>query len=184
MRLFRWRRREGEATVDGGQGAGHPNSLFGEILDWMLAPLLFLWPISIIVTHNVADNIANQPYDRALAESVRALSRLVSVEDNQVRVYFPAPPRAIFRADQDDVVYYQVAGPSGDVVSGDRDIPWVAPAANVFPEEVLFRDEVIQGEEVRGNSMVGRAPGIRDNTADWPENQKSVILTKPSTPGN
>ena len=37
---------------------GPPNSLFGEILDWMLAPLLFLWPISIIVTHNVADNIA------------------------------------------------------------------------------------------------------------------------------
>jgi two-component system sensor histidine kinase TctE len=43
------------------------NSLFGEILDWMLAPLLFLWPISIIVTHNVADSIANQPYDQALA---------------------------------------------------------------------------------------------------------------------
>jgi two-component system OmpR family response regulator len=26
--------------------ASEPNSLFGEILDWMLAPLLFVWPIS------------------------------------------------------------------------------------------------------------------------------------------
>jgi two-component system sensor histidine kinase TctE len=149
MRLPSWRHRRAAAAGERQPGDGHPNSLFGEILDWMLAPLLFLWPISIIVTHNVADNIANQPYDRALAESVRALGRLVSVEADQLRVHFPAPPRALFRADQDDVVYYQVAGPSGEVISGDRDIPWVAPSANVLPEEVLFRDEMIQGEEVR-----------------------------------
>ena len=55
--------------------SGPPNSLFGEILDWMLAPLLFLWPISIIVTHNVADSIANQPYDLALADGVREYQR-------------------------------------------------------------------------------------------------------------
>lgn len=149
IHLPRWSRRPEDPAADAKAGLGHPNSLFGEILDWMLAPLLFLWPISIIVTHNVADNIANQPYDRALAESVRALSRLVSVDGSDIRVQFPAPPRAIFRADQDDTVYYQVASPSGGVIAGDREIPWVAPAASVFPDEVLFRDEVIQGEEVR-----------------------------------
>ena len=26
------------------------HSLFGEILDWMLAPLLLLWPMSIVLT--------------------------------------------------------------------------------------------------------------------------------------
>jgi hypothetical protein len=103
--------------------SGPPNSLFGEILDWMLAPLLFLWPISIIVTHNVADSIANQPYDLALADGVRALARLVEVEDGHVVVRFPAPPRALFRADQDDVVYYQVADVNGVTVSGDAEIP-------------------------------------------------------------
>src|SRR5574338_1295304 len=143
------RRRKAEGRATDSRRNATPNSLFGEILDWMLAPLLFLWPISIIVTHNVADDLANQPYDRALAESVRALGRLVSVTGGQLSVHFPAPPRAIFRADQDDVVYYQVADPSGDVISGDKDIPWVAPSANVLPDEVLFRDEVIQGEEVR-----------------------------------
>ncbi len=25
-------------------------SLFGEILDWMLAPLLLLWPMSVVLT--------------------------------------------------------------------------------------------------------------------------------------
>lgn len=51
----------------------------------MLAPLLFLWPISIIITHNVADNIANTPYDKGLAESLRALSQMVSVEQGRSR---------------------------------------------------------------------------------------------------
>lgn len=78
--MLRRLRRTDKAASQKAQ-SGQPNSLFGEILDWMLAPLLFLWPISIIVTHNVAGNIANQPYDLALADSVRALARLVSVQE-------------------------------------------------------------------------------------------------------
>lgn len=128
-------------------GGPAPNSLFGEILDWMLAPLLFLWPISIIVTHNVADSIANQPYDRALAEQVRSLGRFVGDADGAVAVHFPAPPRLLFRADQQDTIYYQVMDGSGHLLSGDPDIP-PAPRAGAG-EEVSFRDDVIQGEEVR-----------------------------------
>jgi len=45
-------------------------SLFGEILDWMLAPLLVLWPMSVTLTFVVAQEIANPPYDRKLAETV------------------------------------------------------------------------------------------------------------------
>lgn len=129
--------------------SGQPNSLFGEILDWMLAPLLFLWPISIIVTHNVAGNIANQPYDLALADSVRALARLVSVQDGAVNVDFPAPPRALFRSDQDDVTYYQVAREGGELITGDSEIAWAMPPVNLVPEEILYRDDFIHGEEVR-----------------------------------
>ena len=39
-------------------------SLFGEILDWMLAPLLLLWPLSVLLTWLVAQGLANQPFDR------------------------------------------------------------------------------------------------------------------------
>ncbi len=51
----------------------HPNSLFGEILDWMLAPLLLLWPISIAATNHVAGLISNQPYDQHLVDKVTAI---------------------------------------------------------------------------------------------------------------
>ena len=44
-------------------------SLFGEILDWMLTPLLLLWPVSLALTWLVAQGLANKPFDRAL-ESV------------------------------------------------------------------------------------------------------------------
>ncbi|NMG73232.1 sensor histidine kinase [Aromatoleum diolicum] len=163
------RRRKPDKTVAANRPPSQPNSLFGEILDWMLAPLLFLWPISIIVTHNVADSIANQPYDRALADSVRALARLVSVEDGKVTVHFPAPPRALFRADQDDVVYYQVANESGDLVTGDREIGWTPPPPAVIPEEVLYRDDVIHGEEVRVAFQFLRP---------WPEPASPLVLVQ------
>ena len=44
--------------------AREQRSLFGEILDWMLAPLLLLWPLSVALTWLVAQNIANRPFDR------------------------------------------------------------------------------------------------------------------------
>jgi two-component system, OmpR family, sensor histidine kinase TctE len=142
-------RRKSDKTAKVPRKTGPPNSLFGEILDWMLAPLLFLWPISIIVTHNVADNIANQPYDLALADSVRALARMVSIEEGEIVVHFPAPPRALFRADQDDVVYYQVADDRGGPITGDAEISRPEVPRSLIGEEVLFRDELIHGEEVR-----------------------------------
>ncbi len=49
-------------------------SLFGEILDWMLAPLLLLWPMSVALTWLVAQNIASRPYDRDPSETARTSS--------------------------------------------------------------------------------------------------------------
>src|SRR5574343_1762889 len=142
----RWRKSAaGDAAADGKAF----NSLFGEILDWMLAPLLFLWPISIIVTHNVANSIANPPYDQALAVNVRAIARLVKVEGTLARVNFPAPARLILRADEDDTVYYQVRGFKGELLAGDKEIPNATPPDTVVPDLVQFRDETIAAEEVR-----------------------------------
>jgi len=144
-----WPRRRSRASDAPGADGKAFNSLFGEILDWMLAPLLFLWPISIIVTHNVANTIANQPYDQALAVNVRAIARLVKVEANQAKLNFPAPARLILRADEDDTVYYQVIGLKGELLVGDKDIPPVTPPDSVEPDLVMFRDEQIAGEDVR-----------------------------------
>ncbi|MCE1185402.1 MAG: sensor histidine kinase N-terminal domain-containing protein [Zoogloea sp.] len=148
MWAARGRRNADAARSEGGEGKAF-NSLFGEILDWMLAPLLFLWPISIIVTHNVANSIANQPYDQALAVNVKAIARLVTLENGRPRVNFPEPARLILRADEDDTVYYQVRGFKGELLAGDKEIPNATPPDTVVPDLVQFRDETIADEEVR-----------------------------------
>jgi two-component system sensor histidine kinase TctE len=129
--------------------SGEQNSLFGEILDWMLAPLLFLWPISIAVTHHVANNIANAPYDQALAENLKVISRLVQVRDAGVSLSLPTPARALLHADEDDSIFFQVALAGGALIAGDNEIPAVRRGADMRADTVYFRDEEIHGEEIR-----------------------------------
>ena len=126
-----------------------PHSLFGEILDWMLAPLLLLWPISIVATNHVANQIADLPYDRQLESAVVVISRHVRVDGTQVIVNLPGPARDLLRQDQEDKVYFQVMGTRGDLVAGDRNIPSVATAASDGSGTIRFRDEFIDGEEAR-----------------------------------
>ena len=61
-------------------------SLFGEILDWMLAPLLLIWPISVALTWLVAQGIAGRPYDRELGEMARSLGQQAAATYYQARV--------------------------------------------------------------------------------------------------
>jgi two-component system sensor histidine kinase TctE len=98
-------------------------SLFGEILDWMLTPLLLLWPVSLALTWLVAQSIAGKPFDRALEYNVQALAQLVTVQNQRATFNLPQPAREILRADDSDQVYYQVLGPRGELLSGERDFP-------------------------------------------------------------
>ena len=127
----------------------YPNSLFGEILDWMLAPLLLLWPISIAATNHVASFIANQPYDQALANNVNAIARLVKIEDGHISVNLPASVRTILHADDIDAIYYHVVGPNSKVIHGDREIPWPSQPETIEARKVLFRDDRIEADNVR-----------------------------------
>ena len=132
-------------------------SLFGEILDWMLAPLLLLWPMSLGLTWVVAQAIANHPYDRALAEVVLALARQSTAQLSEGA--HPAVVRrreleraaaAFIRSDDgdDDRIYFQVLGSRGELIAGD-------PRLTVPEHEpkgqggVQFRDDVMLDDPVR-----------------------------------
>jgi two-component system sensor histidine kinase TctE len=125
------------------------HSLFGEILDWMLTPLLLLWPVSLALTWLVAQNIAGRPFDRGLEYNVQALAQLV--KSDQTRMYFnlPLPAREILRADEADLIYYQVLGTRGEFVSGERDFPLPPDEEQHLPGEVRIRDDEMRGADVR-----------------------------------
>src|SRR5512134_1624190 len=106
-------------------GSREQRSLFGEILDWMLAPLLLLWPMSIALTWLVAQNIANRPFDRALGETARTIARQIVVElepggkRSRVRLKLPDVANEVLRSDEADRVFFQVLGTRGEFTAGD-----------------------------------------------------------------
>ncbi len=124
-------------------------SLFSEILDWMLTPLLLLWPISLVMTWLVAQGVAGKPFDRALEYNVGELALLVVVKNRQVQFNLPLPARQLLRADESDTVYYQVLGARGEHLSGERDLPLPADDEAPFFGEVRMRAAEYRGSDIK-----------------------------------
>ena len=133
----------------GGLFKREQRSLFGEILDWMLTPLLLLWPISLALTWLVAQNLAGKPFDRALEYNVQALAKLVTVREGRVGFSLPAPAREILRADDSDLVFYQVRKVSGELLGGEATLPLPPEVDIPLDGDVRLREDVIEGEDVR-----------------------------------
>ena len=127
-----------------------PRSLFGEILDWMLAPLLLLWPMSIAVTYLVAKSIANGPFDRSLEIDAYVLARQIEPRNGTAVLTLPPSAREFLRADNVDTVYYQVRGARGELLGGDAALPLPSATADRPPPGVVeFRDEQLYGVDIR-----------------------------------
>jgi len=125
-------------------------SLFGEILDWMLTPLLLLWPVSLVLTWLVAQGIAGKPFDRALEYNVGALAQLVTVSsNNKAQFVLPQPARELLRADDSDTVYYQVLGTNGEYLSGEKNLPLPPEEEKLAPGEVRMRDDEFRGVDIK-----------------------------------
>lgn len=117
----------------------------------MLTPLLLLWPISLALTWLVAQGLANKPFDRALIYNVQALAQQVKLgPDKRVQFSLPQPASELLRADEIDLVYYQVRGAQNEHLSGERDLP-LPPSdedkGSIY--EVHIRDDEMRGLEVR-----------------------------------
>jgi two-component system sensor histidine kinase TctE len=170
-------------------------SLFGEILDWMLAPLLLLWPMSLGLTWVAAQAIANRPYDRELADVVRALARQAATQPapatrpaTATRVELERIAAALMHSDDEDRIYFQVRGRGGELLAGDAVITAPAAAPDPAPEAgVRFRDEVLAEEPVRvayqwvavaggGNALVQVAETLGKRSQLATEIIKGVIL--------
>ncbi len=124
-------------------------SLFGEILDWMLVPLLLLWPLSIAITYWAAKSIANEPFDRALEDKVTVVAQQVREVGGVISGRLPGSARDILRADDIDNIYFQVMGPRNELIDGERDIPLPVEDDSPQPWSIQFRFDSIHNAEVR-----------------------------------
>ena len=139
--------------------------MFGEILDWMLTPLLLLWPLSLVLTWLVAQGIAGKPYDRNLEYNAVALARLVTFNQQNAQFTLPLPARELLRANDLDTVYYQVLGTRGEYLSGEKDLPQPLHNENMVPGEVRIRDVEFRDADLKVAYIWVSAGGTTDQRA-------------------
>jgi len=124
-------------------------SLFGEILDWMLAPLLLLWPLSIAFTFLIARSLADAPFDRALVDHAKVVVQQVRVVEGRPVVPWASKLRELLPPGEEESLIFQVAAADGELLSGEPEL--TPPALYDFPAPgvIKLRNDTFHGEEVR-----------------------------------
>ena len=138
-----------QAGAKGPSFAPPQRSLLGEILDWMLAPLFLLWPMSVAITYVVAQNIANVPYDQGLAHNLRLLANQVHQENGRAVLRFSDGAHQALRVEETDNISWLALDGRGDYLGGDRDLPLPAELGAPQPGKVLYADNAVRGFGVR-----------------------------------
>lgn len=124
----------------------------GQLLRWLLIPLLILVAIDAFVVYHASIAAADLAYDRSLLASTRALSERVSIVDGKVVADVPYVALDSFETDTLGRIYYKVTGIDGDFVSGYDDLPPLpknAKRSQAYPALVYFYQAVYRGEPVR-----------------------------------
>jgi len=171
--------------VDTGAPRGAARSLFGEILDWMFAPLLLLWPMSVSLTYLVAQSIASSPYDHALVERGEALAAHVRFEGAHPRFELGPGMLEVYGDGIGDMAPYLVVVDDGRVLAGDPDLPHpgaqaglpAGPGSEPNAEAFALSDDTVRGRPVRMASAWVRAPAANPG-----ERSAAVLLVVAESP--
>lgn len=101
-------------------------SLFGQIMWWMLMPLVVLWPMSLLISYPIGRSIADSPFDQSLKVSVSNLAQQMksSYTERAMSTWGLSVPFS----DAQDQIYYQVSSSRGETIAGTVNMP--QPPAN------------------------------------------------------
>jgi two-component system sensor histidine kinase TctE len=127
-------------------------SLRGQLLRWLILPLVLLVALNAVSLYRDALEAADVAYDRSLLSSTRALAERVSVQDGKVVANVPYVALDSFETDTLGRIYYKVTGLHGETVSGYDDLPPVpknVPRTDLYPALVRFYHATYNGERVR-----------------------------------
>ena len=127
-------------------------TLRGQLLRWLLGPLLVLVALNTLSVYHNALDAADVAYDRSLLASTRALAERVSIVDGKVVADVPYVALDSFETDTLGRIYYKVTGITGETVSGYADLPPVpanVPRSEAYPALVRFYHANYNGQPVR-----------------------------------
>ena len=127
-------------------------SLRGQLLRWLLIPLVILVAINAVSVYRNALDAADLAYDRSLLASTRALAERVAMVNGRVVANVPYVALDSFETDTLGRLYYKVTGINGEFVSGYDDLPPVpaeAKRSEIYPALVRFYHATYRGTPVR-----------------------------------
>ena len=127
-------------------------SLRGQLLRWLLAPLLLVVALDAFSVYRNALDVADLAYDRALLASTRALAERVSIVNGKVVADVPYVALDSFETDTLGRIYYKVTGTQGEFISGYEDLPALppnVPRSELYPALVHFYHATYQNQAVR-----------------------------------
>ena len=124
-----------------------PLSLRRQLMLWLLLPLVIVLALSSAVSYYRAQHFANLAYDRALYRAALALADQVDVDGVHVVADLPQVAKDLLEYDEEDVIYYRISAPNGDLVLGEKNLlpPKKLPATDTH----FFYDANLQGEKIR-----------------------------------
>jgi two-component system sensor histidine kinase TctE len=127
-------------------------SFVGKFLEWLAAPMLFLWLATAFVGLFIMAGAAEEPYDQQLADAAQAVAaRIVATGDAERPVALPPEVARWLANDRVDTVYHVIRRADGSIVTGDAELPPVPGALAV--DGVTFHGGVVNGEPVRVASV-------------------------------
>jgi two-component system sensor histidine kinase TctE len=139
-------------------------SLQRQLLFWLIISLTLILSIGAVASYYRASYFANLAYDRSLFRAALALADQVEVIRGHIVVDLPQEALDLLEYDKDDWIYYQVTGPSGELVTGDKGLP--PPEPLPLSGKHIYYDAVFDDKAVRvtafslpltGTSMNGDA---------------------------
>ncbi len=122
-------------------------SLRRQLLFWLIISLTLILSIGAVASYYRASYFANLAYDRSLFRAALALADQVEVIRGHVVVDLPQEALDLLEYDKDDWIYYQVTGPNGELVTGDKGIP--PPTHLPLAGKHIYYDAVFDDKPVR-----------------------------------
>jgi two-component system sensor histidine kinase TctE len=157
--------REKPASVNPLRRTDEARSLFGEILDWMFAPLILVWPMSVSLTYLVAQSVASAPFDRALTERAHVLASYVHLDAGRPVFQLPPGARDLLGLAEADGGTYALRDSHGLLLAGDGELQGPSDDEAGPPGEYRLRTDTLRGRELRIAYAAVQAAASRDPAA-------------------
>lgn len=138
-----------------------PGSLLRQLLAWLLIPLVALLAVNAFLSYRAALAAANEAYDRLLLASVRAIADRVGIVDDQIQVDVPYVALQLFESKSQERIFYRVATPAGQTITGYEDLP-PPPRRPSAPDEPVFYHAQYHDETVYFAALQKRLYDVQD----------------------